>query len=132
MLKEMIVKLKNNEKGSASIEFIGIIPLIFMIMLVLWQFLISAYAVIVAQSAVNEAAKVYSITENSGEAYAAASDIVNTAGSSIQFAGSSISGGDEFNAQVNVDIKFVFLPDRWFSSTPSYTFTSDASGKVIK
>lgn len=132
MLKEIIVKLKNNEKGSASIEFIGIIPLVFMIMLVLWQFLISAYAVIVAQSAVNEAAKVYSITESSSEADMAAANIVNTAGSSIQFLGSGISGGDEFEAEVNVDIKFVFLPDKWFSTVPSYTFTSDASGKVIK
>lgn len=132
MFKEIKKRVRNNEKGSASIEFIGIIPLVFLIMLILWQFLISAYAVIITQSAANEAAKVYSITESASEAYAAASTIVNTAGSSIEFSGSTISGADDFKATVSVKIKFVFLPDEWFASPPFHPFSSDASGKVIQ
>lgn len=132
MLEVILSKLKRNEAGSASIEFIGILPLVFMLMLILWQFLISAYAVILGQSAVNEAAKVYAITSDAVQAEAAASKILNTAGSSISFAGSSISGTNEFNATVNVKIDFVFLPDKWFNPKPSYTFPSEASGKVIR
>ena len=129
---QYIQSLKNNQKGSATIEFIGVLPLVFMIMLILWQFLISAYAVIVAQSAANEAAKVYSITESRAKAQNSAQKIVSTAGSSIQFRGLSLPPNDDFTATVDVAIDLVFLPKKLFNGKPpSYTFSSDASGKVI-
>jgi len=103
-----------NEKGSVTVEFIGILPFVFLILLILWQFLTGVYAVIIAQSAANEAAKVYSITGNSSEAMKAASEIVNSAGGGISYAdgNSSISkDGDYFVASIGVNLDLFFLPD---------------------
>lgn len=122
-----------DEDGSATIEFIGILPLVFIMMLVLWQFLVSVHGIIVTQSAVNEAAKVYSITESSAEASAAAQNIIQTAGSYITFSNAPITGSDQFTAQVSVTIDLVFLPEKIFGmNKPSFTYSSQASGKVIQ
>lgn len=105
-------KYLKNEKGSATVEFIGILPFVFLILLILWQFLTGVYAVIIAQSAANEAAKVYAITKSSSEAKDAAEQIVNTAGGGISFDSGNISGdGSYFTARVEVDLDLVFLPD---------------------
>lgn len=52
-------KIVSNEKGSVTVEFIAILPFVFLIMLICWQFLVGVYGVIISQSAANEAAKVY-------------------------------------------------------------------------
>lgn len=66
-------KLKS-EEGSSTIEFLGILPFILLVVMIAWQLIISVQAVVVAQSAANEAAKVYSITEDSFEATEAAKE----------------------------------------------------------
>ena len=53
-----------NEKGSASIEFLGMVPYVFLLMVMSWQMVIGAFAYITVQSAANEAAKVYATTSN--------------------------------------------------------------------
>ena len=67
----------SEEEGSATLEFLGMVPLVFMVMMIAWQFVVGVHGVIVAQSAVNEAAKVYSITGEWTEARAAAQSTVN-------------------------------------------------------
>ena len=42
------VRKKLNSKGSASIEFIAMVPFVLLLMVMLWQFLIGAYALITA------------------------------------------------------------------------------------
>jgi Flp pilus assembly protein TadG len=104
----------HNEKGSATVEFIGILPFVLLILLILWQFLTGVYGVIIAQAAANEAAKVYAITGNSGEAMDAARDIVSSAGGGIAFhsGNSGISGdGSHFTAKVGVNMELFFLPE---------------------
>jgi hypothetical protein len=129
-----IIKKVKNEEGSSTIEFLGILPLVFIVLMIMWQLIVSVQAVIVAQSAANEAAKVYSVTENSSEAEAAASKIVSAGGSYLTFQGASGMNSKDFTATVNVNIDFVFLPEKLFANnqTPSYSFSSTASGKVIK
>jgi len=104
-----------NERGSVTVEFIGILPFVFLILLILWQFLTGVYAVIIAQSAANEAAKVYSITGNSSEAKKAAREIVNSAGGGISYndSNSSISheGANLFVARIGVNLDLFFIPD---------------------
>jgi hypothetical protein len=131
------IKQKTNEKGSASIEFIAMIPFVFLLMVMLWQLLIGAYALITAQSAANEAAKVYSTTENQAEATSAASKIVNATGDSIKFNESRTfisSGSDkQFTSSVGVDLKLVFIPSDFFSGgTPTIPIDVDVSSRVIK
>ncbi|UFJ39240.1 pilus assembly protein [Brevibacillus humidisoli] len=104
----------NNQKGSVTVEFIGILPAVFIGMLVLWQFLMGVYAVIVTQSAANEAAKVYSITENESEAEQAAEKIVETVGETLTFDSLSISNTTSdgyFTVNVDVSFNLTFLPD---------------------
>lgn len=104
-----------NEKGSVTVEFIGILPFVFLILLILWQFLTGVYAVIIAQSAANEAAKVYSITGNSSEARKAAREIVNSAGGGISYDGTNSritsEGPNYFVASIGVNLDLFFIPD---------------------
>lgn len=102
-----------NQKGSVTVEFLGVLPLVFLVMLICWQFLMGAYAVITAQSAANEAAKVFAITGSSSQARSAARDIVNAAGGGISFHSAEISSGWDsyFTAKVGVNVDLVFLPD---------------------
>lgn len=122
-----------NEEGSATIEFIGVVPMIFMAMMIAWQFVAGFHGLMIAESAASEAAKVYSVTADAGEATTAAQKIVNAGGSTISFASAPISGTNEFTAAVNVRIDFVFLPARLFSGgKPTFSYSADTSGKVIK
>ncbi|MFF2532959.1 TadE/TadG family type IV pilus assembly protein [Brevibacillus sp. NPDC058079] len=106
-------KIVSNEKGSVTVEFIAILPFVFLIMLICWQFLVGVYGVIISQSAANEAAKVYAITGNSGEAIQAAKNVVNAAGGYISFDEGDITwdGNGYFTAKVGVQMELGFLPD---------------------
>ncbi len=123
-----------NEKGSATIEFLGMLPFVAIVMVLVWQMVVSVHSVIIAQSAANEAAKVYSITENGTEAANAAQKIVSAGGTYLTYEGTTGLNERNFTAKVNVRIALVFLPKKWFADhrTPSLSFSSAASGKVIK
>ncbi|TFD99387.1 MULTISPECIES: TadE family protein [Jeotgalibacillus] len=127
------IKERLDERGSMTIEFLGMIPLVFIVIMIAWQFIAGAHAVILAESAANEAAKVYSVTAEASEASAAAEQIVSAGGQHVGFAGAPISGTDQFSAAVSVDIALVFLPAKLFpNGKPTFTYTADTSGKVIK
>ncbi|WP_133578877.1 TadE family protein [Aureibacillus halotolerans] len=51
---------KTKENGSISIEFLGILPIFLLFVALFWQFLVTGFALMTVQSAVNEAAMVYS------------------------------------------------------------------------
>lgn len=128
----------NNEQGSITVEFIGILPFVFLILLILWQFLTGVYAVIIAQSAANEAAKVYSITKNGGEALDAARRIVETAGGGISYngGGSSVSAdGSYFTATVGLHMELFFLPDfikrNMSAEDKVISFSRELRGRVV-
>lgn len=128
----------NGQKGSATVEFLGILPFVFLLLLILWQFLTGVYAVIIAQSAANEAAKVYAITGKSDEALDAAQKIVGSAGGGITYhgGGSGISGdGSYFTAKVGVHLDLLFLPDfikqNMDEEDRVISFTRELRGRVI-
>ena len=127
--------LINREDGSATLEFLGMVPLVFMLMLIIWQFVVGVHGVIVTQSAVNEAAKVYSITGEWDQAKVAAQKTVQTGAKYLTFnnAQTTVTGSDTFTAKVSVDIDLIFFPDKLFpNGTPSLAYSSEASGKVIE
>ncbi|NQD66198.1 pilus assembly protein [Bacillus haikouensis] len=132
-MKRIMEKLKS-EKGSSTIEFLGILPLVLVVVMIAWQLIVSVQAVVVAQSAANEAAKVYSITENSSEASQAAQNIVAAGGSYLTFNGASGMSQKDFTANISVSIDLVFLPEEIMpgNTTPTISYTSKATGKVIK
>lgn len=124
----------NNEEGSATIEFLGMVPLVLLIAMILWQFLVAGYAVIVTQSALNEAAKTYSVTANEGEARAAAQDLINKAGGNLELRHvNPIPGaGNDFTMQIAVYFRVEFIPKKIVGSLPKVGFTRELSGRVME
>ncbi|SFD94476.1 hypothetical protein SAMN05216238_10663 [Lentibacillus persicus] len=131
-MQQLKRKLKN-EDGSATIEFIGILPLALLLLMIIWQFIVGINGVLVTQSAANEYAKVYSITQNTSEATQAANTILSSAGDYLQPQGVSGGGSKEFTAQANVNIRMVFLPSEIFGyQIPSIPYSATASSRVIE
>lgn len=105
-------KMVFNQRGSVTVELIGLLPLVFLILMICWQFLVGVYAVITAQSAANEAAKVYAITRDYVEAMDAAQHIVSAAGGGISYQDGAIhaKGDGYFTAEIDVAVDLVFIP----------------------
>lgn len=129
-------KCIKNEKGSASIEFLGMVPLLLLLFVMLWQFLVIGYALIVTHSAVNEGAKVYAVTADSSEASAKAGAIMNKAGKSIrQMAPLTINGSGgspHFTAVLQTEVELVFLPANIRSGLPAISIKQEAASRVIQ
>lgn len=125
---------KKNEEGSATIEFLGMVPFVFLLMVMLWQFFVAGFAVMTAQSAANEAAKVYSTTGSTGQAIHAARNVVGAAGGNISYDESSsdiaTGNGASFTAKIGVDFDLVFLPDSW--DLPDISIVRKSTSRVIR
>ncbi|MGG3915106.1 TadE/TadG family type IV pilus assembly protein [Rossellomorea vietnamensis] len=128
MLKRLLI----NNKGSISLEFIGVLPFFFLFMLLVFQGFVLGYALITAQSAVNEAAKVYSEGDTLSESREAAQKIVGNSSyltlNSLSIPSQDSDGDFEVNANVSIDL--MFIPDKW-KSVSSITFNQTASSRVI-
>jgi len=128
-------KIKD-QNGSATLEFLGMVPLVLLIMVMLWQFLVGAFALMTVQSAANEAAKVYSTTENSGEALQAAKVIIEDTGDSISYnsskSGIASGSNNEFTATIGIQMDLVFLPESITKSIPPIPINQDVTSRVIK
>ncbi|GAA0588671.1 hypothetical protein GCM10009001_00680 [Virgibacillus siamensis] len=134
MLKWWRNKTKS-EEGSATIEFLGILPLALMLLMIIVQFVVGINAVLVTQSAANEYATVYSVTKNPAEARDAANEILSATGNYLQATSISGSGlgSKEFSANVNVNIQLLFLPEEIFGyPLPTVPYSTTAHGRVIE
>ncbi|GEL76472.1 TadE/TadG family type IV pilus assembly protein [Tenuibacillus multivorans] len=136
---KLLVKKVKNENGSATIEFLGILPLAFVLLMIFIQFIVSVNGYLVAQSAANEYAKVYSVTEEHDEAKLAAEQIFDSTGSYLtneDIDNSHDESGThlkEFKVQINFSIDLIFLPEEILGATvPSITSTVEASSRVIE
>lgn len=131
----MMKKLLKNERGSAIIEFVSMVPLVLLLMMILWQFLVAGYAVIITQSAANEAAKVYSVTKDPGKAHSAAEKIVQNAKATLKLNGyvniQDLNSRD-FKATVTVDMTLKFLPKKFLGVLPPLTFDKSISGRTVE
>lgn len=124
-------KVVKNERGVATIEFLAMLPLVFFIMMVFFQFLVAGYAIIIAQSAANEAAKTYSVTSSIDEAKKAAEKVVETAGDNLEFKKVETDGGNNFEMTVFVDMNLIFVPEKYAGKLPKITFSKSISGRVM-
>ena len=127
----LLKKRLNNEKGSASIEFLGMVPLLLLLFVMLWQFLVVGYALIVTQSAVNEGAKVYAVTEDPLEASAKARHIMDKVGRSIRqtvpLTVNYSGGSPDFTAVLQTEVELVFLPADMRKGLPAIPIKKDPS-----
>lgn len=126
-----IKKRIQEEKGSFTLEFLMVMPYYLFFMLLLWQAVASGITIMQAQSAVNEAAKIYSITKNESEASAAAENIIGHS-DIMSFVNLDVSpSGKEFVAEVKLRHGLVFVPKEW-RNTVSVELTHAATGRVIE
>lgn len=122
----------NNEKGSFTLEFLTVIPYYFFFFLLLWQAVASGFAVLNAQSAVNEAAKVYAVTGSVIEARDAAQDALGS-GDIIEYRDfyPVSTGPRTFEAVLEVRHGLVFVPADW-RHRASIAFTQKATGRLLR
>ncbi|WLR52595.1 TadE/TadG family type IV pilus assembly protein [Bacillus tianshenii] len=133
------MKRIQDEKGSMTVEFMAVLPLIFLLLLICWQFLVGAYAVVATKSAVNEAAKVYAITEDAGKAQAAAEKVIQANDHILSYEGSTISSPDSegyFDVEIEVKLALVFLPGIIKNNLPAnrqfVSFEEEIQSRVIR
>ncbi|WP_077210655.1 hypothetical protein [Bacillus dakarensis] len=126
-------KLKE-EKGSMTLEFLMVMPYYLFFFLLLWQAVASGITFMKTQSAVNEAAKIYSVTGERDEAYNAAkaaigvSDIMSFEDLVIPPHGTS----KEFTAVIKVDHWFVFIPKEWGNIGKPIDIDLEVASRMIK
>lgn len=125
-------KIKN-ERGSLSIEFLGILPFYFLFFLLLWQVVASGYAVIHLKSVASDAAKVYAVSED----YYEAKDLIDKAiGDSELLKNHTFDIREDvynpalFVITIKADHSLVFLPENFKQKVP-IKLDSKAIGKVL-
>ncbi|MYL33835.1 pilus assembly protein [Pontibacillus yanchengensis] len=120
-----------NENGSISIEFLGILPFLFMFFLLLWQVVASGYAFMSAKSAVNDAAKTYSITEDVEKAQNTAQQALSgsTVIESVDITANSLGDG-QFEVVLKARHPLIFVPDKW-DELKNIPLTQRAIGRVL-
>ncbi|MBT2691245.1 pilus assembly protein [Bacillus sp. ISL-47] len=125
-------KKLQEEKGSMTLEFLTVMPYYFFFFLLLWQAVASGLTMMKAQSAVNEAAKYYAVTEEYSEAYSIASDAIGVS-DIMTFQGFDIHTGfnGEFEAVIQLRHGLVFVPKEWRNKA-SINFTHKVNSRVIK
>jgi len=125
--------LLKEERGSLSIEFLGILPLYFLLFLLLWQVVASGYAVLSIKATASDAAQVYAVSEDYYETKKVIDESLS--GSSIvqnhQFVIRNVGGSsDLFEIKITASHPLVFLPNS-FAQKALITIDSKATGKVL-
>lgn len=126
-------RVLKDERGSLSIEFLGILPFYFLFFLLLWQVVASGYAVLSLKAAANDGAQVYSVTGDYYETLEAVNKSIG-GGSLIQNHTVTVNlvpgSSDLFEVKINASHPLVFLPDSWKKST-MISLESTATGKEL-
>lgn len=125
-------RILKEERGSLSIEFLGILPFYFLFFLLLWQVVASGYAVLSLKAAANDGAHVYSVTGDYYETLEAVNKSIG-GGSLIQnhtVTVNLVGHSDLFEVKINASHPLVFLPDSWQNST-MISLESTATGKEL-
>lgn len=124
-------KTIRNERGSMSIEFLGILPFYFLFFLLLWQVVASGYAVISLKSAANDGAQVYALTKDPTKASEAVEKSIGNSSLITNPHVTVTSGGDGlFDLKISAKHPLVFIPEKW-KSTMSVSIDSKVAGKVM-
>ncbi|WP_433746750.1 TadE/TadG family type IV pilus assembly protein [Falsibacillus pallidus] len=127
-----LLRKVKNERGSMTLEFIGVLPFFFLFMLLIFQGFALGYGIITAQSAVNEAAKVYAAGDTYEDAKTAAEKIIG-GGKTVTMSSLSIPPEDadgKFEATLQVKVDLIFIPNQW-KRINSLTVTQTADSRVM-
>lgn len=118
--------LLHNEKGSLSIEFMGLLPFIAIVVIVFFQVIGTGFSLLLAQKAVHESAKVYSITGSELEARDALDAVIGSS-SILSYSNFSVTneGDGFFTVKITGEHGIVFGPDSWrrIYDLPHYAYS---------
>lgn len=129
---KILINRMKDEKGSQTIEFIGLLPIMFLILALFYQILITVYSVNLVQSAANEAAKIYSTTGDKVIAENAAGKIIRT-NDSLELVGLDFPmAGKLFTAKINVKYHIKYLPDSFSDKFSPLLINYEAHSRVIE
>lgn len=125
MLRRLLRKGRDDEKGAETIEFVGIFPLVLFTIVLIWQFVLLGYTAVVVPGAAREAARAAAVGASCSVAAANAS--IGWDGGSRQT--SCGCGGDFCQATVRLQVKDVPIPligrllnYPWLESTASMRY----------
>jgi pilus assembly protein CpaE len=109
---------KDGERGIEIIEFMGILPIILMVAMIIWQFITFAHVAFITASAAREGARAAATYEN---AYDAVARTVGDYDFTVM-AGACGGAGSPVRVRVRlripiIDIFFVPLPEMWTDHT---------------
>lgn len=122
------LRKRNNERGSISIEFLGVLPFYFLFFLLLWQTVASGYAVFVTRAAVNDAAKVYAIGQ--GDYQQVAKDYIGD-NDLLKYVNCQVSGGGkDFTMVLEVRHGLSFIPASYRDKV-SINFKQEVTGRML-
>ncbi|WP_416148242.1 TadE/TadG family type IV pilus assembly protein [Salipaludibacillus sp. HK11] len=122
-MQKICKRYVKNEKGSQTIEFVAIFPLIILSFLLIWQIALVAYAIVVTEAAARDGARTASVNGDYRtviERSAYGLDIVNEPEMSL---GSS-SYGEEVTITVETKVPVIQMP---FIKNIEQTITSNAT-----
>lgn len=116
-----------NERGSQTLEFIAIFPLIIFSFLLIWQMALVAYSVVVAEAAARDGARVAAVVGESN--MEPIRDAVHRAAyglevNSVTASKNSTSYGEEITVTIEVEMMTINIP---FINDLSYTINADST-----
>jgi hypothetical protein len=119
------------DRGQVSIEFLGMVPLILLTLVLLWQFILVGYTFTLAGNAADEAARTGAVTESryrQAECEKAARDSLPGAWKRRDVAGCDTDPGDRM-VTARIELKVPVL----FPGTIDFPFTVRAkAGSVLE
>ncbi|WP_270182998.1 TadE/TadG family type IV pilus assembly protein [Alkalihalobacillus sp. CinArs1] len=93
-----------NEKGSQTIEFLAVFPLVIVAFMIIWQMALVAYAVVVTESAARDGARAASVGGN-------AQQVAERSAGGLQIQSvSSVESGEDVTVTVVSRIPTVSIP----------------------
>ncbi|HHW38076.1 MAG TPA: pilus assembly protein [Bacillales bacterium] len=128
-----IKKKLKEEKGSMTLEFLMVMPYYFFFFLLLWQAVASGITFMNVQSAVNEAAKTYSVTGDTDKAFEVAQNAIGFS-DIMYFENFSIlpKSSKEFVAKIEVKHGLVFIPKEWRNTIQPFDIDLEVASRMIR
>lgn len=99
----MMFKFIKDEKGSQTIEFVASIPFFIIMMLMIWQFGLAAYTMVVAESAAHDGARAAAAGNNGLLA-------AKKTAYGFNLQGNEVRTNQEVTFRVNLEVPMVQLP----------------------
>ena len=116
-----MVRFIKDERGVETLEFLGIFPLVLLIMVLIWQFVLAGYTAVVVAGASREAARAAAVQADCHSAAASASLAWNDGTRQVN----CWCSGDTCTAVVQLQIKRAPLP--LIGGLPNYPWVSSTA-----